>query len=411
MNRESTQYNMPKLQVFQHLDAALLREALIKTVNAHPYMKTHFDMRDGDVVQLRLDNEPAEVTLTTLTEEPTIAFFQSKVHPFDLLHDHLYRLEIYQYGNKVWLLRDFHHIIFDGTSGFVFANDVEAALKGLNLKQETYTAFDFALDEKARMQSEQYQQAQTYFDTLLSDVETTSYPHTPKAEISKEKVTNTELTITIEGTAINAFCRQHAVTASNYFLTMFLQVLHRTTREDNVLITTVNNGRADSRMLDIVGMFVKTLPVVSHKATQDRCSAADCVNEIQQQFQQTQALDFYPYTTMTERNGIHSEIMYVFLGGLDATMENADYTHSINLANDTAKMPLAIRTYEKEGGNYGIALEFDNALYSERDMNEPSAHFAQALYRNRGRDRCCRHTTHTVGRRLHRYRHPVCQPR
>ena len=369
MNRESTQYNMPKLQVFQHLDAALLREALIKTVNAHPYLKTHFDMRDGDVVQLRLDNEPAEVTLTTLTEEPTIAFFQSKVHPFDLLHDHLYRLEIYQYGNKVWLLRDFHHIIFDGTSGFVFANDVEAALKGLNLKQETYTAFDFALDEKARMQSEQYQQAQTYFDTLLSDVETTSYPHTPKAEISKEKVTNTELTITIEGTAINAFCRQHAVTASNYFLTMFLQVLHRTTREDNVLITTVNNGRADSRMLDIVGMFVKTLPVVSHKATQDRCSAADCVNEIQQQFQQTQALDFYPYTTMTERNGIHSEIMYVFLGGLDATMENADYTHSINLANDTAKMPLAIRTYEKEGGNYGIALEFDNALYSERDMS------------------------------------------
>jgi amino acid adenylation domain-containing protein/non-ribosomal peptide synthase protein (TIGR01720 family) len=369
MNRNSTQYNMPKLQTFEGITTETLREALVQTVEAHPYLKTRLAMKDGDVVQLRLDNDPVEVTVTALTEEPSMEFFQEKVHPFDLFNDRLYRLDIYTYNNKVYLLRDFHHIVFDGASGFVFANDMATVMKGGKLAKESYSAFDFALDEQQRLQSAQYQDAQAYFDQLLSEVETTSYPHTPAAEMPKEKTPNTELNITVEGTAINAFCRDNDLTASNYFLTMFLQVLHRTTREDNVLITTVNNGRSDSRMMDSVGMYVKTLPVVSQKPVDGKCSAADCVRAIQQQFQQTQALDFYPYTTMTERNGIRSEIMFVFLGGLDASMEESAYKDSINLENDTAKMPLAIRTYQKDGGNYGIALEFDAAYYSEQDMH------------------------------------------
>ena len=388
MNRESTQYNMPKLQTFEGVDAETLRRALTAAIEAHPYLKTRLDMRDGDVVQLRLDDEPVEVSVTALTEEPTLSFFQSKVRPFDLFHDRLYRLDLYTYGDKVWLLRDFHHIIFDGTSGINFAVDVEAALAGAEIEKEHYTAFDFALDEQARMRTDEYTAAQTYFDTLLGEVETTHYPDTPRDEMPTEPGKNSELTISVEGTAIKAFCRQHAVTTSNYFLTMFLQVLHRTTREENILITTVNSGRSDSRMLNIVGMFVKTLPVVSKRPVNERCSAAQCVEDIQMQFQQTQSMDFYPYTAMTERNGIRSEIMYVFLGGMAADIEGSNYTSSVNLENDTSKMPLAIRTFEK-GTDYGIALEYDNTLYSERDMRRlltSLKHFSESVAETDAKD-------------------------
>ena len=75
MNRNTTQYNIPYVMDFKDLDVEKLKDALITVVNAHPYLKTHFAVREGDIVQLRLDDDPVIVSVTELQEEPTAAFF------------------------------------------------------------------------------------------------------------------------------------------------------------------------------------------------------------------------------------------------------------------------------------------------------------------------------------------------
>lgn len=57
MHRDTTQYNLPDIRRFSGVSAESLRAALIEAVNAHPYVKTHFAMKDGDVVQVRCDDE------------------------------------------------------------------------------------------------------------------------------------------------------------------------------------------------------------------------------------------------------------------------------------------------------------------------------------------------------------------
>src|SRR5574344_876215 len=51
LNRDTTQYNIPEARIVRNVTAQQLRDALINVVEAHPYLKTHFAQRDGDIVQ------------------------------------------------------------------------------------------------------------------------------------------------------------------------------------------------------------------------------------------------------------------------------------------------------------------------------------------------------------------------
>ena len=98
--------------------------------------------------------------IETLNEEPDAAFFSQRVHPFNLFNDRLYRIEIYQAPQNVYLFADIHHIIYDGLSSDVFMQSVMEAYEGKPLQPEKVTAYDFALYEQAMKQTPVYEQAQ-----------------------------------------------------------------------------------------------------------------------------------------------------------------------------------------------------------------------------------------------------------
>ncbi len=66
---------------------------------------------------------------------------------------------------------------------------------------------------------------------------------------------------------------KYGVTESNLFLSALLFTLNRYTREDTVSVLTVSSGRDGVRLSDTVGMFVKTLPVVSTVNSSARVTA------------------------------------------------------------------------------------------------------------------------------------------
>ena len=140
-------------------DAAKVRETLERVVNAHPYMKTRFAVKDNDIVQLRNDDEPVAVNLYDIDYEPDSQFFQQRVRPFNLLEDRLYRLEVYRSPSSVYLFMDVHHTIFDGLSTSVFLSDFRKAYRGEELETERYSSFEHSLDEQQQIQGEQYGQA------------------------------------------------------------------------------------------------------------------------------------------------------------------------------------------------------------------------------------------------------------
>ena len=228
MNRDTTQYNIPTAWHFKKMDAEFLATALRKVVDAHSYVKTRFVRRDGDVMQMRRDGEPALVSVTTLDSEPDTAFFQERVRPFDPFEDDLYRLEIYRWGEEVYLFKDFHHLVDDGLSEGVFFEDVMKAFTGEPLVDESYTAYDFALYEQELRNSDRYEEAQSYFDGLLEGLESFKYPYS--RELDEADAKKGSLTVEIPATeGINRCCQQLGITANAYFQTVATQVMHRLT--------------------------------------------------------------------------------------------------------------------------------------------------------------------------------------
>lgn len=389
-NREALQYNVAQvIKINPDTDLKRLREALAAAVQAHPAMSTRFVSRNGDVMQERLAPADtasivAQIPEIMLDHKPSREEMQALMKPFDLFAEPLYRFAIVRSGEDSWLFMDFHHIVFDGVSAMVFFDSLSRAYAGEKLAEEEYSAFEWAADEAALMQSAEYEEAEDWFASLLAEAQTTVYPRSIVAEAVPEG-TLLRTSAELDGGEIDRFCSSNAVTPSNFFLSAFMQTLHRLSRSETVAITTVNNGRNDVRLIEDTGMFVKTLPVVSKVSAKEAAtlSPADMALGLQKQFNTTRGYDFYPFTEVVRKYDIRPEIMYVYEGGVSLDADGGPLTdEKIPVALDTAKVPLTLLVFTPAPGKYRLELEYDGSLYSDADMTLLLDMISTAVKRN-----------------------------
>ncbi len=370
-NREALQYNVAQaIKIKPGADLARLKEALAVTVKAHPALGARFVNRNGDIMQQRTEPENVLVEEMEIDHSPTREDMQRLVRPFDLLSEPLYRFVMVRHGKDAWLFMDFHHIVFDGVSAMVFFDTLGRAYAGGEVDTEEYSAFEWADDEAALLRGAECEEAEEWFGKLLGEAETTVYSHSTSAEAV---IPGTLLRVgrEIDGAAIDGFCSGNALTPSNFFLSAFMQTLHRVTRNETVAITTVNNGRNDVRLVDDIGMFVKTLPVVSRMspARAAETSPAAMALDLQAQFNTTRGFDFYPFTEIVRKFGIRPEIMYVYEGGVSLDAADGPLAdEKIPVSLDTAKVPLTLLVFTPAPGKYRLELEYDASVYSNADM-------------------------------------------
>ena len=363
-NREDLQYNIPTLLKFEHIDAERLKDSLIKVVNAHEYMKMRLERHNGEVMQKRCDNAEPIVSIQTLTEEPSSEFFQQRIRPFNILEESLYRIEIYVYKDATWLLMDVHHIAFDGGSLSAFRRDLQQAYNGENIEKEAFTAYDYALYNQAWQQSEAYTQAENYFAQVMDGAEAVKYPvSNAKKQLHGLKKTAIE----VDRKEIKSCAQKLGVTESSFFMTAIMQVLHRFTREHDIMITTISNGRSSAIMGNTVGMFVQTLPVVSHYAN---TSISDAVKEMHQQMLTTIDNDKYPFTKIVEKYGVRPQIMVAYQGDvLDGNPHLGDSEGIVGkLKLEIVKLPIIIDIWHRSNEKIEIVMEYDASQYLEKEM-------------------------------------------
>lgn len=363
-NSGSLQYNIPTLLKFEHVDVDRLRKSLIDVVNAHAYMKVRLVRHEGEVMQQRCDEAEPVVLVQALAEMPNEGFFQQRIRPFNILEENLYRLEVYTCQDTTWLLMDVHHIAFDGGSLGAFRRDLERAYQGDDLEKEAFTAYDYALYNQAWQQSSEYVQAEAHFTEVMEGAEAVQYPvsigKTEKKGLQKTRVD-------VPRKALKAYARKMGVTESSFFMTAVMQVLHRFTREHDIMITTISNGRTSSVMGNAVGMFVQTLPVVSHYA---QISVSEAVKQMHEQMLATIDNDKYPFTGIVEKYGVRPQIMVAYQGDvLEANPRLGDSEGEAGKLNlEIVKMPVILDIWHRGAEQIEIEIEYDSALYTEKDM-------------------------------------------
>jgi len=373
MNHGSTQYNIPEVQIFHNVSGEMLKQAVIKMVEAHPYLKTRLAMKDGDYMQVRCEDAPVEVSVQKVDKAPDGSFFKSRVRPFDLFNENLYRFEIYDTGDTSYFFYDFHHTIYDGVSSAYLLEYLNATLKGEELEKEEYTYFEHSLEEKAELDSEEaVKEAETYFDTLLSGTDATVYPHSTAPDDKNGSKLLKMASKEFYAGAIRKYCLDNGITPNNYFSTVLSILLHRVTREETVCFSTINNGRNDARKMSLMGMFVKTIPMVS-TITNDSLTSTTMKAEAaktQQEMAGILAHDYYPFTKMVERYRLKFEILFDYQDLVNLLYEFDKETGEINdcLKLDNVMVPLCLTVADNGTDTCQCNIEYDASLYSNKDM-------------------------------------------
>jgi len=363
-NPDTTQYNVPFVYGFEGIDTNRMVDALNQVVNAHPYLKSKLIEVNGEVVLQRNDENPVDIKVTELCEEPETAFFQKRVLPFHLLDDQLYRLEVLKTPYKTYLFFDVHHIIFDGLSGKVFLNDLKRAYEGESLKKESCQAYDYALYEQEELQNtEKIKEAESWYDELLAGANPISLP----SYLVPDGDDFANIEVSLPSHQIDTFCAVNNITVNSFMHAAFAIFVKRLIKEENPVYLTISNGRdVGVNLQQSIGMFVKTLPIVISSELVQGQSSADFVKEVHKQLHKSYSMDYYPYTKIVARHRVNAELMFIYQ---DEVGKNSSWESltQIPLSLDTAKFPISI-IITPEADSYRVTLEYDGKRYNSQGM-------------------------------------------
>ena len=372
-----TTYNLPTAIILPAgIDADKAEQALTEIIKAHPAFNIHFETQGDDVVQVFDPDLAPQVTRREMTEAELDAYQQHFALPFHLERGPLYRMEIVQTGERVVILMDVHHLIFDGASFDLVARQLCDLLDGKAIERERLGFLRFSQEQRQAESGQAYQESKAYFAEVMKECEgcteltddfTPSEPHGHVAQVARP----------FDFARVEQFCKPLNVTPASLMLAVTFYTLSRYTNSRHVYISTISNGRSDLRLSDTTGMFVNTLPLAGHITEQ---TVEEFVRRTSQDFEQTMRheqypfariaadFDFSPNTTYTYQMGVIEEHT---VGGKKMAIQTIDV--------DVPKQKLDVIIIQQNGQPV-VCLEYDDAFYSEKTIAGLAESFISVLY-------------------------------
>lgn len=365
MNTDSVFYNLPgSFALGAGTDVEKLCSSIGKVMDAHSAIKCSIRTdENGDTFMYPDDNRSVEVERVTGTEEEYEIFFKGFAKPFDMQNGPLYRIAVFSTDSHVYLVLDFHHIISDGTSIAVFAEELNRVMNGGEPIGEDYTQFDLSVSEEKAIRGDEYEKAKQYYDSVFSGV---SECNTPDRDVycKIEKCGFfKEYSKKLSYDRVDAFCKKNKITQNVFFNAVTGYVLGKYVNSDESCFTTVYNGRGDGRTGNMMGMLVKTLPVLC--MLDDKADISMYLNAVQEQLLSSMSNDIYSFAQISRAYNIRSDFMFVYQGEDFVEFEiGGQKTIFREGVSDKAKSNISINIFV-ENKTYRYEFEYRSDMYSE----------------------------------------------
>ncbi|KQS71307.1 non-ribosomal peptide synthetase [Modestobacter sp. Leaf380] len=290
----NTAYHAPTtIRLIGPLDVDLLEAALTEVVRRHEILRTTFELRDGQPVQVVRPPYPVRVGARDLRPAPDPRAAAEQVVadlvrvPFDLAQLPLVRWVLLRLADEEHeLLLVEHHIVHDGWSFALLVEEVfalYAAAAGAAPDPAPPTAqyLDFVHWQRAALPGPAMQgQLQHWRSALAGAPERLSLPHDTTRgveELAAGAVHRIELADDLCA-AVRAFCRARGVTLFAAMTAGFGALLHRFTDQDELCIGSAYGNRSVPGTEGVLGMFVN--PVVLRLETPPHGTFAALVDHV-----------------------------------------------------------------------------------------------------------------------------------
>ncbi|MBQ7557019.1 MAG: AMP-binding protein, partial [Lachnospiraceae bacterium] len=365
-NRGTTVYNIPSLfRLDSSVDTDKLAEAVRKVVKAHPYLLMRPVKNDeGDLRSERRDDFEFEVKKISC---PHLPGEDELVRPFDLeAEEPLFRAEIYETEDGNYFFLDTHHLVSDGNSLDILMRDIDRACEGEEIRKESYTGYDFALDEEKARSGDRLKKAMDWYDSVFAGCQGETMPVKDGREGAGHMGFRT-VTGSADAGRVVRFCDEHGLTLNAFFTAAFGLALKAYTAGENAIFCTIYNGRSDSRLSDSVSMLVKTLPVYLECSPES--TVKDFIEGCAGYLLSAMANDIYSFAEIRSAYDIKADILFSFQG---------EYEHGANIGGKPAELKLLDLSDSKsaigvdvftDGNRIVYEIEYDPSEYSDYTVN------------------------------------------
>ena len=364
MNPGGTMYNIPySYRIDKETGAERLRDAIVKVIDAHSAVKCTIEPDEsGDIFMIPHNNDAVRINVMSGSEADAEEYWQSFARPFDMAKE-LYSITVYETDMYLYMMIDFHHIIFDGTSLGIFIADLNAVLGGDAIEKESMTIFDLALREKKAMRSSEFTEAKSYYDSLMQGSTGCAVPDPDRSEPKESagllRIRRPEL----RQDDVNAFCERNGVTPNAFFLAAAGLVLGKYAYSDDVSFTTIYNGRSDAESMNMFGMFVKTLPLRCFPEPEK--NIVEYIRDMGKQILANMSNDLYSFAKISRAYNLSADYMIVYQGeGFGGDVIDGRQAVIRTGGLDAAKSDISTDVWVEDGA-YRFDTEYRADKYSE----------------------------------------------
>jgi amino acid adenylation domain-containing protein len=274
----SAAYNVPVgLRLDGVLQMEVLERAFTELVRRHEALRTTFQVKDGEAVQVIA---PAEAFVLALTDLSLLAAEEREaeaqrlaqaeaITPFDLGRGPLLRVKMVRMAEQQHvLLLTMHHIVTDAWSIGIMIREI-AQLYEVYLKHgesgwpELKVQYaDYAVWQRQWLQGEVLDQQMSYWEEQLADLPQVHSLPLDRSRPAVETFHGAEHTVEIEPATVEALKKLSVKSQTTLFMTLhgvFALLLSRYANSTDIVMGTPVANRLQSELESMVGFFVNTL--------------------------------------------------------------------------------------------------------------------------------------------------------
>ncbi len=262
--RGNTTANLPFFyKLGDRIDLDRMESAIRALFKIHPIISDRIEPgEDGRLCNFRNDERPPEIERETLSDEEWEDKRKTLVYPYMYTQgENLYHIGLYQTDSAKYLFFDVAHIIGDGMTMSILMEDLNHIYLGEEVKGSGYSFYEYILDEYARDEAGLRDKDIAFFEKLLSGCEIKRSILAKKDSYDLGTAHNAVIKGRFSGINrknLQGFCNEKGVSENAVFLTAFSYTVSLYSATDDVVISSIHNGRTDGRWVRIAGSFFAT---------------------------------------------------------------------------------------------------------------------------------------------------------
>ena len=383
-------YNIPVVAYFKkQIDAHILQQALIKLIERNESLRTTFHFINNSVYQKIHKNSNLKIEFYIEDKDVLLDGDISKyLELFNLEKAPLLSAKVISLrNNNDALLLNVHHTIFDGLSVQIFFDELMELYHGKTLKELPIQYKDYAKWHNQCKSEEQYQLVKKIWqDKFSTDPKPALLPYL--LDGAKDEMEDNFVDTFIEKQTINiarSFLNEKQSSLYIFFTAILGVQIAKYSNEEDVVITSVMDGRPKEEFQHMIGMFVDTFPL---RFDVKKTLAFDhLLSVVRKKVMEAQEhpFPFDELITAISKNTNKSisqvvksfNILMVLEPRIEVKQEEIREINTL-FSTGTSKFDLTLIATEVENG-YQFRVEFDRNLFSRYAMEKFIGHYKELL--------------------------------